>query len=684
MESLEFLRIKGLLDSTFRPIKPKGPINIVQNGVIFQQFCRNGLSYDIAISWLQKAIRRGLTEQALYCAYHIADLGKIFRSHLLNRLITILSEDIGPAEFGLTPMVEKLYFEAKEDTSVEGSDQTHENIVTMISLLSNARKSRITDWIIHASPRLTDPPLQPPNLATSWEKLVQWACSISNTPAEDYVEIGSTRKKLAVYQLWKDMLDSVKGKSEEQELKSLLNIYVERGYEYGLLHLVHAIAVLEFKSLVPHKPTPSKIPSWAEISKYDFPVLDAAVDIHTFYGRKHLGRTMYDFMKHGSVLIPWTPIGPEREIVQQLTEQYQPAEFLTYVPRIYQGRIINKALSYFTGGSAPNKGWLLMACGTGKTRTSYWITHGLITSRPSVVIVVVTPYLEILRQFFACYSEMNQTSKKESITGIVASCTDEFQKGECTNYEYITTRKQIKTFMEYDIPVKYLFTTYSSIRKLVGFVHPTVVIYDEAHHVKPSHQFDEGYELYLTATPKRKAASAMDVIAKYDLRCAIDDGYLTPYQITVLEEEMTVLEQLHHISKDNKKTIVFCRTNDIAKKCYEDWKSIDSDNAFYVDCHVPKQERDETLSKFREAERAIIFNCAILGEGVDFTDCDSIFIHSGYTSETRVVQAVGRPLRIETGKMLANIYMIDDGKVNKRLNHLRRYDPAVDQFVEWL
>src|SRR3989338_1934211 len=87
----------------------KDHINIVKSGVIFQQYCHDGLKYDVCVSWLQKAIRRNLLDEALYCASQMIKLGRMFESHCLNRLLLISSEDIGGVEPNIASVTWDLY-----------------------------------------------------------------------------------------------------------------------------------------------------------------------------------------------------------------------------------------------------------------------------------------------------------------------------------------------------------------------------------------------------------------------------------------------------------------------------------------------------------------------------------------------------------------------------------------------
>jgi superfamily II DNA or RNA helicase len=371
-------------------------------------------------------------------------------------------------------------------------------------------------------------------------------------------------------------------------------------------------------------------------------------------------------------------------------------------PRPYQQELVDRAVEHFRTHSS---GWLLMACGTGKTKTSYWIMKRFLDrlldldlDRRDALFIVVTPYLQILRQFHSCWASMNRMHKLSVITGIVASCTDVFGKDRYSNFEYLATARDIRRFLGYTSP-KIVFTTYASLSKL-KHLRPDLVIYDEAHHVSGSHLFqgqgegegagagagagaggDVTRSLYLTATPR----GAGQVIGAYNLRNAIDDRYLTPYKVSIMQG-MSVTECLSYIGQHNSKTIVYATNNAVSRELWRLWceQLGDEEGIYYLDCKTPRRTREEILDDFSSRDKAIIFNCSVLGEGVDLPSCDSILIYSGYSTEVRITQAMGRPLRLHRGKELANIYLIDDKKTDLRILGMSKYDPEVYNHVQCL
>ena len=73
MNSLDLLVESGVVDAKYYPLMKAEDFKKT-NAVIFQKYCPNGAHYDIMISWLQKAIRRNLLQQALYCVVWLVEM----------------------------------------------------------------------------------------------------------------------------------------------------------------------------------------------------------------------------------------------------------------------------------------------------------------------------------------------------------------------------------------------------------------------------------------------------------------------------------------------------------------------------------------------------------------------------------------------------------------------------------
>jgi hypothetical protein len=95
-------------------------------------------AYEV-VSALQKCIRRGLEEDALYWAYELAKSDSKSYSWLWQRLKIIASEDVGPANFAMPILIDVLYrnWQKKKD-----NDLWYTNAVIA---LARSPKSRIVD-----------------------------------------------------------------------------------------------------------------------------------------------------------------------------------------------------------------------------------------------------------------------------------------------------------------------------------------------------------------------------------------------------------------------------------------------------------------------------------------------------------------------------------------------------------
>jgi hypothetical protein len=100
----------------------------------------NGVSHDLAISALQKSVRRGWCEDAAYWALDVffssAD-GPVL-TNLWNRMLVMAFEDVGPADMNAFPYT---YVNCK-------SSRTDAiKVATCAWTLASMRKSRVNDWL---------------------------------------------------------------------------------------------------------------------------------------------------------------------------------------------------------------------------------------------------------------------------------------------------------------------------------------------------------------------------------------------------------------------------------------------------------------------------------------------------------------------------------------------------------
>lgn len=106
---------------------------------------KRGYDFYELLSALQKDIRRGNEYEAMFWAVELES----FNPRMLwNRLTTISSEDVGPANLMMPVIIETLkkqYFEARD----KSSDSCRLFLANAVVILARSRKSRIADDLLN-------------------------------------------------------------------------------------------------------------------------------------------------------------------------------------------------------------------------------------------------------------------------------------------------------------------------------------------------------------------------------------------------------------------------------------------------------------------------------------------------------------------------------------------------------
>jgi hypothetical protein len=118
---------------------------------------RHGHDLDVAVSALQKAIRRSHTDDSLYWGAELLDR---YPAYLWRRIKVILSEDIGIAEPHLPATIEALHRTWEQQRKEKGGTGSLPTMHAVI-LMAKAKKSRMVNHALIAhttDPEYRDPP----------------------------------------------------------------------------------------------------------------------------------------------------------------------------------------------------------------------------------------------------------------------------------------------------------------------------------------------------------------------------------------------------------------------------------------------------------------------------------------------------------------------------------------------
>lgn len=234
-------------------------------------------------------------------------------------------------------------------------------------------------------------------------------------------------------------------------------------------------------------------------------------------------------------------------------------EYIPKQPYDYQQDIIQSASEYYKNN---RYGRLYMPCGTGKSLTSYWITH----EYDSIFICV--PSLYLLNQIYETWKTESIANKDNKKYLLLGSDIDLHEKIDAlTEYTLTTDQTTVTAFLKQNDP-KVIITTYHSSWLLMEACQLLkykfdLGVYDEAHVTvgKNSKMFNNILKkdlstkrLFMTATEKiynysnstltkeeiEKVVSMNNeiiygkIIREYTTRQAIENGQLVDYKLMAL------------------------------------------------------------------------------------------------------------------------------------------------------
>lgn len=358
------------------------------------------------------------------------------------------------------------------------------------------------------------------------------------------------------------------------------------------------------------------------------------------------------------------------------------------------------------------RGNIVMACGSGKTITSYWIDKEM----KNKLTVVLVPSLYLLSQFFTVWINQSTAENINIKYLLIGSDADVNIKNNLLTTEspkildFILSNKQEKIV---------IISTYQSSDKLITAIdkqyHIDFCIFDEAHKTIGSndHKFSQmildneikiNKRLFMTATPKiyigpKNNIYSMDneelygeKLYSYNTSSAINDRLLSDYQVhsvIATNGEIDKYIQKHKLVKYKNKfenidssylsTIILLlkKINDGTSNHLVTYhKDIENakrfrkyllklnDQIYGTDIYIASlsgQEkmnvRKKKIDTFCKSQKAILCNVKILNEGVDIPCIDSICFVDNKNSTINVVQSIGRGLRLHPNKKITSIYV---------------------------
>ncbi len=146
---------------------------------------------------------------------------------------------------------------------------------------------------------------------------------------------------------------------------------------------------------------------------------------------------------------------------------------------------------------------------------------------------------------------------------------------------------------------------------------------------------------------------------KKDIREMINKGYLCDYTINIpiFEEDPTNLSVCKYLVKNYRNIIVYCNSQKDGKAINKLMNSIQKGCSEYIDCHTSRKKRNEIISKYKSGDLPFLVNVKILVEGFDAPITKGVCFMSLPSSNTTLIQIIGRALRLHPEKTIANVIL---------------------------
>jgi len=358
------------------------------------------------------------------------------------------------------------------------------------------------------------------------------------------------------------------------------------------------------------------------------------------------------------------------------------------------------------------RGYMEMACGTGKTLASYWIANAISLGKT----VIFVPSLQLLSQFYSDWvnqSHAEEKNLKYLLIGSDADVEDEI-KEKSNGLMLCLDPIEIRKHLDGNVVV---ICTYQSADKLAEACNKKIKfdlgIFDEAHktvgqrgklfsRMLTNDELIINKRLFMTATPKIYIGDDDDIMSMdnkdvygecfytYNTGKAIDAGLLTDYQVLSIyatndaimrdikanklvrfkkmfsDKEAKYLAIILVLLKkiaDGTINHLLTYHNTIARAIKFAEFLIQINELLYgseiyvasIDGKDSMRTRKNIIEEYKRSKVGIICSAKVLNEGVNIPVVDSVCFVDARESTIDIAQCIGRCLRLYDGKKIAHV-----------------------------
>lgn len=146
---------------------------------------------------------------------------------------------------------------------------------------------------------------------------------------------------------------------------------------------------------------------------------------------------------------------------------------------------------------------------------------------------------------------------------------------------------------------------------------------------------------------------------KKDIRNMIENNYISDYKIhiPIFNDDPTNKNICEYLIKNYRSIIIYCNSQREGYLINELMNKIQKSSSEYIDCYTPKGKRNKIIEKFISGELPFLVNVKILVEGFNAEITRGVCFMHLPSSQTTLIQIIGRALRLNNEKKYAHIIL---------------------------
>jgi superfamily II DNA/RNA helicase len=197
---------------------------------------------------------------------------------------------------------------------------------------------------------------------------------------------------------------------------------------------------------------------------------------------------------------------------------------------------------------------------------------------------------------------------------------------------------------------------------------------------------EQNNNVYLSAT-----IDPIDGFVNYkkDIRDMINQRYLCDYDIhiPIFSADPTDKTVCSYLIQNYKYIVVFCEDRKRGQYINKLLNELQSNCSSYIDCNTTKSERAKIIEQYKSGEILFLVNVKVLVEGFDAPITKGVCLLSLPSSSTKIIQIIGRCLRLHPLKIKANVILPfsqdnEEKSINIFLKTLARNDRRIKKSYE--